>query len=228
MKTGSLLQLARLRRSSRLDGYASIGDFHDGIFECDHVSPLTKSGCNVDAEIMIVAQDWSSSDVLGRVPPDLHVAALGFDPKFPTNSNLDDLLVRHFGLNRAECYLTNLFPFIKTGKASAGIPLKDLVASAQRFTLKEVQIVSPHLVICLGLKTFLAMMRARGLKGSPNMDQAINSPFEFANAKIHCVAHTGALGMNNRGRGQVEKDWQQLAASMPIIDARPRRSLLSP
>ncbi len=216
MKTEALLQLARLRQSARLDGYASIGDFHDGIFECDHVSPWTKSGCNVDAEIMIVGQDWSSSDALGRDPPDLHSAALGFSPKFPTNSNLDDLLERHFGLNRAECYLTNLFPFIKPGNASTGIPLKDLVVSAQRFTLSEVQIVSPQLVICLGRRTFLALMRAVGLKGSPKMDQAVNSPFEFANAMIHCVAHTGALGMNNRGRGQVEKDWQQLAASMPI------------
>ena len=42
----------RMRQSFRLDGYAYIGDFHGGIFECDHVSPWTKSGCNVDAEIV--------------------------------------------------------------------------------------------------------------------------------------------------------------------------------
>jgi hypothetical protein len=76
MKTEALLQLARLRQSTRFDGYASIGDFHNGIFECEHVSPWTKSGCNVDAEIMIVGQDWSSSDALDRDPPDLHSAAL--------------------------------------------------------------------------------------------------------------------------------------------------------
>lgn len=216
MKTEALLQLARLRQSTRLDGYASIGDFHDGIFECDHVSPWTKSGGNVDAEILVVGQDWSSSDALGSDPPDLHSATLGFSPKFPTNRNLDDLLERHFGLDRAECYLTNLFPFIKSGSASAAIPLKDLVASARRFTLPEVRIVSPRLVICLGLRTFRALMRATKLKGSPKMGQAVNSPFEFADAMIHCVAHTGALGMNNRGRDQVEKDWQQIAISMPI------------
>ena len=135
MKTEALLQLARLRQSARLDGYASIGDFHDGIFECDHVSPWTKSGCNVDAEIMIVGQDWSSSDALGRDPPDLHSAALGFSPKFPTNSNLDDLLERHFGLDRADCYLTNLFPFVKSGNASAGIPTIIPAAVGLKFTL---------------------------------------------------------------------------------------------
>ena len=217
MKTEALLQLARLRQSARLDGFACIGDFHGSIFECDHVSPWTKSGCNVDAEIMIVGQDWSSSDVLARDPPDPHIAAFGFDPKIPTNRNLDRLLERHFGLIRAECYLTNLFPFVKLGKASAKLPLRDLVASAQRYTLPEIRIVSPRLVICLGQRTFIALMRAVGLGESPKMAQAINSPFEFANAMIHCVAHTGGYGVKNRGRCQVEKDWQQLAASFPII-----------
>ncbi len=122
-----------------------------------------------------------------------------------------------FEPNASRCgYLTNLFAFIKRGKANAGIPLKDLVVSAQRFTLPDIQIVSPRLVICLGRMAFLALMRAVGLKGSPKMDQAVRSPFKFTNSMIHCVAHTGALGMNNRRRSQVEKDWQQIAASMPI------------
>jgi len=211
MKTEALLLVARLRQATRLDGYASVGDFHDAMFECDHVSPWTKSGSNVDADIMIIGQDWSSSDVLGGDPPDLEVAELGFDPKFPTNRNLDDLLERHFGLKRAECYLTNLFPFIKSGNASGAIPLKDLVVSARRFTLPEIRIVCPQLVACLGLKTFSALMRAAGLKGSPKMAEAVGSPFEFADSRIHCVAHTGAFGMNNRGRKQVENDWHQLA-----------------
>lgn len=223
MKTEALLQLARLRQSTRFDGYASIGDFHNGIFECEHVSPWTKSGCNVDAEIMIVGQDWSSSDALDRDPPDLHSAALGFSEKFPTNRNLDNLLERYFGLNRAECYLTNLFPFIKLGKANAGVPLKHLVACAQLFTLPEVWIVSPQLVICLGLRTFVSLMRAVSLKESPKMDQAVNAPFKFSDAMIHCVAHTGAFGMNNRGRDQVEEDWQQLAASMPVNEKLGKR-----
>jgi len=215
MKIEALLQIARLRQSFRLDGYASVGDFHGGIFECDHVSPWTKSGCNVDAEIMIVGQDWSSSDVLASDPPNTHSLGLGFDPKFPTNRNLDNLLKHHFDLNRAECYLTNVFPLIKLGEASAPIRPKDMVVTAQRFTLPEIQIVSPYLVICLGRSTFLALMRATGRNGSPNMVQAVNSPFKFADSMVHCVAHTGARGMNNRGRSQVDKDWQQLAASIP-------------
>jgi restriction system protein len=215
MKREALLSLARKRQSCRLDGYACIGDFHRGAFECDHVSPWTKSAGNVDAEIMIVGQDWSSSDALNIEVPDPHLIRHGFDPKFPTNKNLNSLLNRHFGVTRAQCYFTNVFPFIKAGDPSAAIRQKDLNWSAKTFCLAEIEIVSPQLVICLGLGTFLALMRAADLKGSPNLDQAINSPFKFAHSRIHCVAHTGARGINNRGWIQVNRDGQQLARSMP-------------
>lgn len=83
-KAAALLQLARKRQSSHLDDYACIGDFHDGIYECDHVSPWTKSGCNLDAEVMVVGQDWSSADVLeGNGRPDPVRARLGYDPRVP-------------------------------------------------------------------------------------------------------------------------------------------------
>lgn len=211
MKNGALLSLARQRQSSRFNGYAAVGDFHDGIYECDHVSPWTKSGSNVDAEVMVVGQDWSSSDSLGATSPDLNSVMYGFSPKFPTNANLDALLKRHLRLARADCYLTNLFPYIKYGGPSANIPFKDLVACAKRFTLPEIEIVAPELVICLGLRTFTALMRATGIKGSPKMDEAVKNPFKHGCSMIFCVAHTGALGMNNRGRQQVEVDWQEIA-----------------
>jgi len=213
MKQEALLELSRQRRSARLEGYACIGDFHNGLYECDHISPWTKSGCNMDADIMVIGQDWSSSEVLAADPPDSSTVKLGFNPKFPTNKNLNMLLERHFGVTRAECYLTNLFPFIKSGNATASIKMRDMAYCAKWYTLEEIRIVSPKIAICLGLQTFKAMMRATDRKGSLKMDDAIASPFLFETTKIHCVAHTGVLGTNNRNRvpGRVDRDWQNLA-----------------
>lgn len=210
-KAKALLALAKKRKATRLDGYHCIGEFHGGIFECNHVSPWTKSGRNVDADVMIVGQDWSSYDVLASEPPNREVARLGFDRTFPTNSNLDDLLQRYFGLSRGDCYLTNLFALVKGGRASASIPMKHLVWSAREFTLEEIRIVAPRLVICLGLRTFRALSRAAEQESPRNLDQAIKSPFKRGTSTIRCAAHTGALGMNNRGRDQVRKDWRKLA-----------------
>lgn len=215
-KKAALLDLAKRRQSTRLDGYASIGDFHDGFYECDHVSPWTKSGCNVNADVMVVGQDWSDDKVLAADPPKQFVAENGFDPSFPTNRNLDKLLLKHFSLTREECYLTNLFVFIKSGNASNALSLPDMEWSAREFTLPEIRVVSPRIVLALGLRTYLALMRATDRKGSPKISEAIDNPFDHDGTRIQCVAHTGGRGMSNRGRAQVEKDWEQIAQSIEI------------
>lgn len=164
---------------------------------------------------MVVAQDWSSADVLAR-PPDSFVAERGFDPTFPTNRQLDKLLLRHFGMTRDQCYLTNLFPFIKSGGASASIPFRMLVNSARLFTMREIEIVAPGLVICLGLRTFGALRVAASQDWPMKMERAIDSPFLLSASRVHCVAHTGSRGMNNRGRDKVDLDWQRLAKRLVL------------
>lgn len=210
-----------MRKAARRDGYQYLHEFHSGLYECDHVSPWTRSGSNVDAAVMVIGQDWSSADVLAG-EPNREVARDGFDGSFQTNRNLDDLLGRHFRLARTQCYLTNLFPFIKPGGASSPIPMADLVWSAREFTLPEVRAVAPKLAICLGLRTFHALARADGRRPPSTLAQAIASPFEFGGSRVHCVAHTGALGMNNRSRAQVDKDWEALAKLLqPEKERRP-------
>jgi hypothetical protein len=61
-KRARLLSLARLRQSTRWRGYTSIADYHGGVYECDFVSPYTKTAGNSDAEIMVLLQDWSSHE----------------------------------------------------------------------------------------------------------------------------------------------------------------------
>ncbi len=215
-KSKALLQLARKRQSTRLDGYACIGDFHDGAYECNHVSPLTKSGCNLYAEVMVVGQDWASADTLvGKGRPDPDRARLGYDRGSPTNKNLNRLLREHLGLDRADCYLTNMFPFVKPGKKNANnIRSRDMKRCAREFTLEEVRIVAPRLVLCLGLKTFKGFRGAVGRPKPRNVDEAIDSPFDFEGSTVYCVAHVGAQGENQRGRDQVADDWQRIASSL--------------
>ena len=71
------------------------------------------------------------------------------------------------------------------------------------------------MVICLGKNTFLALREAAGHPGNLKLADAIDNPFCLDNASVHCAAHTGALGTNNRNKKdpeQVKKDWQNLAA----------------
>ncbi len=210
MKKEQLLSLAFKRQNTRYEGYASVGDFHDGEYECDHVSPWTIAASNVDADVMIIGQDWSSAENLSACF-DAKLKNLGFDSKFPTNRNIDALLWRHFSSRRSECYFTNLFPYIKSGGAGATIPMKDLTYCAKVFTLPEIAIVDPRLVVCLGLRTFRGLASALGLRRPPNLNAAILNPLKGEKRPIHCVAHPGARGSNNRGKDKVDEDWKRLA-----------------
>ena len=217
-KVRALRRLAERRKAARRDGYDCLGDFHDGFFECSHVSPWSKAAGNVNARVMVVGQDWASADMLARTPPNQQWAEFGFDRGLPTNVYLDELLKRHFGLKRAQCYLTNLFVLIKPGGVSAGIPMKDLVWSAEEFTIPEIKIVRPKVVICLGLRAFRALGRAAGHRLPRLMADAIRARFRLEASMVHCVAHTGAFGTKNRSRGQVERDWRKLARSYGASD----------
>lgn len=211
-KESQLLKLAKKRQRSNWDGFFNLKDFHQGVYECDFVSPYTQSAKNLDADIFILLQDWVSGDFLEKeYNPDLR--ELGHDPSLPTNVNLKRLLYRYFGIDLSETYATNLFPFIKPAKMNAAISSKVLKKAAIEFALPQIQIIRPKLVIALGLVTFNALRQANNLKKCNKLELAISSHFKVGNTQIFCQAHTGALGQNNRNRGgvdRVKEDWAKM------------------
>lgn len=216
-----LRKLAELRRQTDLNTYFGaggeglyqhVGAFCEGAFDCEYVSPWTISGANVDARYLVIGQDWSSSDQLEAFPPNRHVIDHGFDPKFITNGLLDLLLEKHLNTMRRECYLTNLFPFIKSGGAGSNIPMGHFVQCAKDFLVPQIQIVAAPIVLCLGLNTFIALARALDGEGATAPAVAIGDMRECAQSVIFAMAHTGAQGTMNRGMDQVHRDWQRVAA----------------
>lgn len=215
-KQHQLRELARKRKAARWPGYHQLGEFHDEAYECDHVSPYTKSAGNREAEVFILLQDWASAEGLMSFFDEESVR-LGYSPSLPTNRKLIDLLDRFFGLTLADTYATNLFPFIKPGDMSASIPIGDLTRAGREFALPQISIIQPRLVVCLGLQTFRAMQRATGRNAAANLAEAISNPFVFESATVWCQAHTGGMGQANRNRGGVDRvsaDWAAMSRSL--------------
>jgi len=76
-----------------------------------------------------------------------------------------------------------------------------MVRAARAFALPQIRIVDPMLVVCLGVATFNALREVvGGLELSRTLASAIESPFNFGNARVWCQAHTGAWGQYNRNR----------------------------
>jgi hypothetical protein len=210
-----LLELTRRRQTARWPGYKCIGDYHQGVYECDLVSPYTKSARNVDAELMVLLQDWSSDDVLsGPLLPE--GLTLGHDPRRRTNQRLRQLLRQHFRLELEEVYATNVFPFIKIGGMNASIPRRDLERAAREFALPQIEIVGPRLAVCLGKAAFDAVAVAAGGRPAKSLAAAIESPFQIGRTQVWCQAHTGQQGTNFRNRNGVDRvasDWACMASA---------------
>ena len=207
------------RKTARWDKYCNFVDFRNGIYECNHVSPYSHGAQNVNTEVMLVLQDWGSMDYLKSLcnEDQESLSQLGRDPKLFTNKNITDLLNRHFHLNLADTYATNLFPFIKQGTMSSSIPIQDLNRAAIEYTRPLIEIIQPSIVICFGIKTFNALIASYGYKGSTKMAEAIDSPKNVGTVLIHCLPHPGRLGQNNRNKGGIDRvsaDWASVAKSL--------------
>lgn len=217
-KTDALDRLVKKRqlRENVYPGYFSIGHFHDGVYECNYVSPYTKSAGNLNAKVFIMLQDWASSDAF-KEEISRDSIEYGHEIARFTNSNLKALLQQHFGLKLSQTYGTNVFPFIKPGRMNAPISQRLLKTAAVEYGLPQIDIIKPRLVICLGKDTFNALRASLGLDKVMTVGEGIEQPFTYRKTVIWLQAHTGRLGQNNRNRrgvNRVHDDWQRMAGGL--------------
>ena len=198
-KSQELLNLAKLRQKTIYDGYKSIACYEKGFYECDFVSPYSKSAHNVDAEVFVILQDWSSDDnMYGRCQD---TNRLGYTPSVKTNITLINLLKDYLSLGLQDTYTTNLFPFIKMGGMSANIPIKDMRKAAGQFTLPMINIVKPKIAIALGRKTFNSLSDACVEK-----KESSSESFIYQGTKVFHQPHPAARISNI----EKEKRWRDM------------------
>jgi restriction system protein len=206
-KAVRLRELALRRKESRWPGYNCVGDYHGGIYECEHVSPYTIGAGSVDADVMILLQDWASDDVLSG--PVLHErCTVGHDPRRATNRRLRELLWRHFGLELAGTYATNVFPFVKLGSMGAKIRPGDLVRAAREFALPQIEIVAPRIAVCLGKAAFNAVASAAGHRAADRLADALACPFDIGESEVWCQRHPGRNSV-----ARVKAEWARMEVS---------------
>ena len=208
-----LKELAKKRQMDQLEdfpeGYTQVGDHFPQFDEFNLVSPFTKSARNLSSPIMIVAQDWSSSEGMKKIGSE--ELRLVYTPSLATNLNLHALLKEHFGVSFNDVYATNLFVFIKPGTMSARIPARLFDYSALNYTSKEIEIVSPKLVICLGSITYARLTKVMSGKAK-DWKESLTSPNKFMNSYVVGVPHTGGLGTANvGGLEKVDQIWSEVS-----------------
>ncbi len=194
-----LLRLAKLRQKTTYEGYKSIADYEDGYYECDYVSPYSKSAHNINADVFIVLQDWSSDENMSGICQETN--RLGYTPSVGTNIKLIGYLEKFLGIALKDTYTTNLFPFIKMGGMSANIPIKYMRRAANEFTLPMIQIISPKIVIALGRKTYNVIWDC-----CKDKTDVMSGSFKYGATKVFHQPHPAARISNI----EKEKRWAEM------------------
>lgn len=225
-KPKALAELIDQRRSETNSEYCHLHNFDGGYWDFDFLVPWTKSACDLDAQLMIVGQDWASEEFLRKhnsIQKRADRKETGQDAWLQTNKKLKVLLKNHFALEFANTYATDVSVFIKPGKMSGDVPMSDLLYCAKKYTLPQIAIVQPRVVLCLGAKTFNSVRAAiperQRMKWSEAQLPSSHTIYKgsetygiYEGSEIYGVPHTGGQGIANaRGNENVDRIWKQLS-----------------
>jgi restriction system protein len=147
-------------------------------------------------------------------PKNEEIKRLGQTFDLETNQNLRQLL-RRMNLDFENTYATNLFPFIKSGRLDTPISAADMTLCASRYAIPQIEIVAPKMVVCLGKKTFDAILRALRQPTIPWTDALQGHRTLLDDIEIYASPHTARWGiMNAGGMRRVHEIWERLAACL--------------
>ncbi len=175
-KEKALKLLVQERRDTEMggayDGYLNISDvapeFDNDSYGYEYcITPISKGACNVEASVMVILNDWISTEGVdkvntaglmkslisnGRITTGVGAlkTCMSLRATARTNSYLDkDIIENHLNMRRQDVYITNAFPFVKSGGMCSNKSNK-AIKEASHFFVKQVEIVQPKLILILG------------------------------------------------------------------------------
>ena len=185
--------------------------------DSDHIGPWSCWQGNLNAEILVVGQDWGDKSYFSKWK--------GLDQPSgnPTNSNLQKLLLK-FGIAIKEptepqehsVFFTNIILCLKDGGMQASINNEWLSNCSGNFFLPLVRIIQPKIIIVLGKKVSETILDLYGIqfsKSAPLSKLMQSSPFKLTESTyLFPMYHCGAGGVNrNRPMERQLEDWEKAA-----------------
>lgn len=202
-----------------ISNYEQIG------FELNHVDGWEAWHSDLDADIMLVGQDFS--DVDGLLRDEGKIEKVIGKYKNDTNKYLEILFKRGLGIdighpispNKSnKLFFTNALVGLKKDGMQAKINPLLVYKSAETFLKPLIEIIQPKAIIALGQLAFNSIYFINFGKLTPNVDYNLAFEKHVAkqfitpnNIKIFPVYHCGSRGikMNRNEEKQIE-DWKQI------------------
>lgn len=203
-----------------LKNYSEVG------YEIDHVDGWEAWYSCLDAEIMLIGQDFA--DCLTFVKDNGKIEPNDVDFIYPTNKNLRKLFSECLGIEighpndlkkKGKLFFTNSIIGLKTKGGMQGVISKEWQEqSANEFLKPLIDLVSPKIIITLGTSSFNSVCSV--LKEDIQEKIYKSKPLKFhvdkcystkAGVRIFPVYHCGSRGVNiNRSFDKQKEDWVRI------------------
>jgi DNA polymerase len=207
------------RKLCRLcEGLRNPADANLAAFDSDEIGPWTRLHGDLDAELMVIGQDWGDIRYYN--------ANHGLDDlRNPTMRTLE-LLLRGIGLDislaayetgQRRVFLTNAILCLKDGGLQAPVVRQWFDNCGSNFLRRQIEIVSPRVAVTLGQRAYEAVLGAFGLKVGP-FRRAVEDQegTRLPNgSRVLAVYHCGQRILNtHRQIEQQQQDWQRVAIAL--------------
>jgi hypothetical protein len=195
------------------EGLKNPSEIENGIYDKeDQIGPWSKWQGNLNAEIMLIGQDWGSEkyylDYKGNHKDSSITNSrmkeafelIGIKIGYPSSPNHD-----------APCFFTNVVLGLKQGNKSNPIKGKWVKEHAEEFLVPNIEIIDPKIIITLGKPAYESIANIYGLQ-KENLAQIIDkNPFKLNDGKLlFAMYHCSPLGCINRDWELQKKDWAKI------------------
>lgn len=206
-------------------------DFKNGLtnpsqtaFDIDEIDPWAQWQHNLDAEILVVGQEFCDVETYKRTEGKVECKLGEYD--YPSNKNLKayfDLLGYDLGHplspNQSNpIFFTNAVMGLKPGSMSGNFDVKLLEESRELFLKPLIDIIQPKIIIPIGSMATKSLGVIYGFKVSDHKSMVDNAPIKTPQTLVFPVFHTGGLGLRNRPKEQQMGDWMRIKGIMGIRD----------
>jgi DNA polymerase len=218
MKAQQYADLVAERKGCRqCAGLANPSEIEEGRYDSDHIGPWSRWQGNLDASLLLVAQDWGDTGYFIRQK--------GWErPTNPTNRTLVELLdliglpIGRPGetVGQNIVFFTNAVLCLKEGGLQGRVQ-KQWFLNCAPYLRRQIDIVRPKVVVALGKHAFESVLHAFCLKPA-GFRQAVEDAGGIllpTGSRLFAVYHCGARVLNtHRPLKMQREDWQRIGRAL--------------
>jgi DNA polymerase len=232
LKTNTYANLVSAREACRLCAHCGLTNpstVDGGEHDSRQIGPWTQWQGHLDAELMIVGQDWGDVRYF-------HENAGRDKPSNPTNLMLARLL-RSIGIEigspddpspAAPVFLTNAVLCLKDGGLQAKVRPEWFINCGRAFLRAQIELVNPAVVVGLGQRAFEAVLSAFDLPIPPFRQAVLSAEGTLLpnGSRLLAVYHCGMRILNtHRPEAAQLADWRRIGGALAWTRQNGRRGI---